>query len=92
MLAVRRMASPHSAERVLEAIEEVLTEWEIPHSKVSAILTDNGSNMVAAFCAHFQNEGEDEEKDESEEIEVMLILVLINVQISKGERWSMNLF
>ena len=69
MLAVRRMASPHIAERVLEVIEEVLTEWEIPYSKVSAILTDNRSNMVAAFRAHFQNEGEDQEEDESEEIE-----------------------
>ena len=53
MLAVRRMASSHTAERVLEVIEEVLAEWEIPYSKVSAILTDNGSNMVAAFHAHF---------------------------------------
>ena len=25
--------------------EEVLTEWEIPYSKVSPILTDSGSNM-----------------------------------------------
>ena len=77
-----------------------MAEWEIPYSKVSAILTDNESNMVAAFRAHFQNEGEDEEEDESEDIEeieeilrmkVMLILVLMNVQISKGERWTMNL-
>ena len=48
----------------LKVIEEVLTEWKIPYSKVSPILTDNGSNMVAAFCAHFQNEGKDEEEDE----------------------------
>ena len=72
-LAVRRMASPHTAERVLEVIEEVLAEWEIPYSKVPPTLTDNGSNMVAAFCAHFQNEGEEDEseeiKDESEQIE-----------------------
>ena len=47
------MASPHTAERVFEVIE-VLAEWEISYSKVPTILTDNGSNMVAAFRAHFQ--------------------------------------
>lgn len=85
------------------------------YSKVSAILTDNGSNMVAAFCAHFQNEGEDEVKRRMKarlrrlrmkarrlsrlriKVEILrmkltLILVLMNVQILKGERWTMNLF
>ena len=43
------MPSPHTAERVESIVEEVMGEWELSREKVHAILTDNGSNMVAAF-------------------------------------------
>ena len=48
-IAVRRLPSPHTAERVEEIVDSVLTEWQIPRTKISAMLTDNGSNMIAAF-------------------------------------------
>ena len=48
-VAVRRMPPPHTAENIRAVIQEVLGEWEVPLGKVSAILTDNGSNMVASF-------------------------------------------
>ena len=48
-IAVRRLSSPHTAERVEEIVDNVLTEWQIPRTKISAMLTDNGSNMIAAF-------------------------------------------
>ena len=48
-IAARRLPSPHMAEREEKIVDEVLTEWEIPRTKISAILTDNVSNMIAAF-------------------------------------------
>ena len=48
-LAVRRMPSPHTADHVREMVLTVLSEWDIPISKVMVIVTNNGSNMVAAF-------------------------------------------
>ena len=69
-LAVRRMPSPHTGENIRSVVQEVLSEWEIPSSKISAVLTDNGSNMIASFRNHFQSEesensdGEDESKDQ----------------------------
>jgi len=48
-LAVRRMPLNHTGENIYELVESVLEEWEIPPSKISAILTDNGSNMISAF-------------------------------------------
>ena len=48
-LAVRRLASPHTADHVEAVVEEVLAEWEVPKEKINAILTDNGSNMIKAF-------------------------------------------
>ena len=48
-MAVRRMPSPHTAANVRKLIEKILEEWNIPLSKVFVIVTDNGSNMVAAF-------------------------------------------
>jgi len=39
----------HTGENICELVESVLEEWEIPPPKISAILTDNGSNMISAF-------------------------------------------
>ena len=48
-LAVKKMPSPHTADNVLHVVQEVLSEWDVLPWRVQAILTDSGSNMVAAF-------------------------------------------
>ena len=48
-LCVKRMPSPHTAVHIREKVEEVLRDWEFSDDKVSLIITDSGSNMVAAF-------------------------------------------
>ena len=58
-LAVRTLHFPHTAVNISRLVQEDLTEWAIPTCKVSAILTDNGSNIVAAF-RHCCDESEDE--------------------------------
>lgn len=71
-LAVRRMPASHTAINIRHIFEDVLSEWEIPNNKISAILTDNGSNIVAAFKSHFSTidgDGEDEDIDKSYGIE-----------------------
>ena len=30
-------------------MQEVMSEWELSREKIRGILTDNGSNMIAAF-------------------------------------------
>ena len=69
-LAVRRLASPHTADHVEAVVEEVLAEWEVPKEKINAILTDNGSNMIKAFrewLDELQEADEDLGEDEAEE-------------------------
>jgi len=61
-LAVRRLTSSHTAATIRLTVEEILAEWDINPSILSAILTDNGSNMVAAFKAKF-NEDDDDVKE-----------------------------
>ncbi|GAU89649.1 hypothetical protein RvY_02177 [Ramazzottius varieornatus] len=53
---------------------EVLAGWEIPSYKISAVVTDNGSNMVAAFKALVQSNSP-VNPDESEEEEAQLSVV-----------------
>lgn len=48
-------------------LEDVLTEWDIPPSKVAAVITDNGSNMVAAFNSFKVNLDRDEAENDEEE-------------------------
>ena len=74
-LAVRRMPHPHSAVNIRAIVDEVLEEWNIPHSKVMAILTDNASNMLKAFQQELLNtdsaeESEAEELSEGEDYDV----------------------
>ena len=40
-LAVCRMPSPHTGDNIRDLVDQVLDEWQIPLSKVSATLTDN---------------------------------------------------
>ena len=47
-------------------MDEVLDEWEIYPSKEIASLTDNGSNMVAAFRSQVQTLDDDEDNVEEE--------------------------
>ena len=60
-LAVRRLFTSHTAANIRSAVDEILEEWDIEPSKVSAVITDNGSNMIAAFKANLS-------KDEDEEV------------------------
>ena len=52
-------------------MDEILAEWDIDPTKILAILTDNGSNMVAAFRAKAAK-GEEEEEDIEGEEEVFV--------------------
>lgn len=69
-LAVQRVALAHTGAYIRKIVDEVLDESEIPSTKVSASLTDDGSNMVAAFHVQLhaiQDDEEDEDKQEKME-------------------------
>ena len=72
-LAVRRMPSPHIADHIRDLVDAILEEWDIPTSTVTVVVTDNGSNMVAAFRTYVaslddsqEDGGESEDDSESE--------------------------
>ena len=60
-LAVRRLVTSHTARTIRQSVVEILAEWDIDPTKILAILTDNGSNMIAAFKAKLEEEEEDTE-------------------------------
>lgn len=68
-LSVKRMPSPHTAVHVREKVEEVLHDWELSADKVSLIITDSGSNMVAAFRNLVEKKDDTEEEDDQHEEE-----------------------
>lgn len=49
LLALEQVAHPHTAQSIKTCVDKCLQEWDIPKSKILTVITDNGSNMVAAF-------------------------------------------
>lgn len=69
-MAVRKMPSPHTVNNVRKLVEAVLAEWTTPQSKVLVVVTDNGSNMTAAFKqqqADMRDPESGDDKDDEEE-------------------------
>ena len=79
-LAVKRFPHPHTAKRVLQLTRDILRDWEIDVTRISRILTDNGSNMVAAFRENSQIIAEEKESkkevEEEEEVEVEEVIAI----------------
>ena len=61
------MEFAHTGAYIRSLVDDVLAEWEIDSGKVIASLTDNGSNMVAAFRMRIQDLNDVEEDLEDEE-------------------------
>ena len=66
-IAVKHMQGSITGFAIRSAIDEILSDWDIPINKVKAVVTDNGSNMVRAFKEHIMVTDEEEEQDDSEE-------------------------
>lgn len=62
LLNLKQMVHPHTAQSIAALVEECANEWGIPKQKILTIITDNGSNMVAAF------HGGDEDTTSEEDI------------------------
>ena len=65
-LAVRHLHTSHTAANVCNLVDEILEECDIAPDKVSAVITDNGSNMVAAFKATLDNTEEDDDAEDDD--------------------------
>ncbi|PIO25053.1 hypothetical protein AB205_0120240, partial [Aquarana catesbeiana] len=64
LLALDQVAHPHTAQSIKSCVEKCLKEWDIPKRKIVTVLTDNGSNLVAAFK---QTAAAEEQPSSSEE-------------------------
>lgn len=49
LLALEQVAHPHTAQSIKACVDKSMQEWAIPKEKILTVITDNGSNMVAAF-------------------------------------------
>ncbi|KAJ8404668.1 hypothetical protein AAFF_G00335310 [Aldrovandia affinis] len=58
------MVHPHTAQAISALVEESIEAWGIPKEKILTTITDNGSNMVAAFPFHTAEEATTSEDSE----------------------------
>ncbi|XP_056323703.1 zinc finger BED domain-containing protein 4-like [Danio aesculapii] len=49
LLALQQVGHPHTAQAIKACVDKCMQEWTIPKEKILTVITDNGSNMVAAF-------------------------------------------
>ncbi|XP_055550267.1 zinc finger BED domain-containing protein 4-like [Wyeomyia smithii] len=54
-IVIKQMCTNHTADNIKKAVIEALNEWDIDHTKVVSVVTDNGVNMVAAMRKTFEN-------------------------------------
>lgn len=66
LLALEQVAHPHTAQSIKSCVDKCMQEWGIPNEKIITVITDNGSNMVAAF-KNTPPEGEETASDDTEE-------------------------
>jgi len=66
LLSLGQISHPHTGQSIKEYVDHCLSEWEIPQHKVLTVITDNGSNMVAAFKAEVE-EGDTQSTSSDEE-------------------------
>ena len=66
LLALEQVAHPHTAQIIKACVDKWVQEWGISHEKIITVITDNGSNMVAAF-KHTTPEAEEATSEDSEE-------------------------
>lgn len=66
-IACRRFKGIHTYDRIATEIEDIFSEYGLTHEKITACVTDNGSNFVKAFREYQHVESEEEEEEEGEE-------------------------
>ncbi|KAK0152186.1 Zinc finger BED domain-containing protein 1 [Merluccius polli] len=66
LLNLKEIVHPHTAQSISTLLEESMEEWGISREKVLTTITDNGSNMVAAFHTNAEVATSTEEDSEAE--------------------------
>lgn len=64
LLNLKQLTHPHTAQVISGLVDESLQEWGIHKDKILTIITDNGSNMVAAFPYEHEEEASSTEDDD----------------------------
>lgn len=71
LLRLDQISHPHTAECMKTCADWCTQDWGIPTNKILTVITDNGSNMVAAFKNNDEptqsSSSEEEESQESDE-------------------------
>ncbi|XP_035987101.1 uncharacterized protein LOC118560298 [Fundulus heteroclitus] len=66
-IACRRFRGRHTYDAIASELEDIFPQYGLTTEKVTACVTDNGSNFVKAFKEYQQVETEDDEEEEVEE-------------------------
>jgi len=76
---------------------DVLLKWEIPDRKISAIVTNNGSNMIATFKEWVLQVRARENETDVEEVscnflqrKADLVRMMVVKTVSRRWRWTMT--
>ncbi|XP_028309097.1 zinc finger BED domain-containing protein 4-like isoform X1 [Gouania willdenowi] len=65
LLALEQVAHPHTALSIKAYVDKCMQEWAIPKERILTVITDNGSNMVAAFKHTTAEETSSDSEDDS---------------------------
>uniref|UniRef100_A0A671KDJ4 HAT C-terminal dimerisation domain-containing protein n=1 Tax=Sinocyclocheilus anshuiensis TaxID=1608454 RepID=A0A671KDJ4_9TELE len=66
-IACRRFRGRHTYDAIASELEDIFSQYGLTAEKVTACVTDNGSNFIKAFKEYQQVESEEDEEKEVEE-------------------------
>lgn len=64
LLGLEQIPHPHTASSIKASVDKCTERWGIPDNKILTVITDNGSNMVAAFRPEEEEELSSADEDE----------------------------
>lgn len=70
LLNLVQLSHPHTADCIKACVDRCTQEWGIPQNKILTVITDHGTNMVAAFKNKEQDDHsstEDESQEDNED-------------------------
>uniref|UniRef100_A0A8C2CU38 Transposase n=1 Tax=Cyprinus carpio TaxID=7962 RepID=A0A8C2CU38_CYPCA len=85
VIACRRFRGRHTYDAIASELEDIFSQYGLTTEKVTACVTDNGSNFIKAFKEYQQVKSEEDEEEEVEEDDGKVAFTDLHSALTAGD-------